>query len=91
MTYNTQDYWAFGLRPSCGILENTEHNVSETRSVSILSHTSPEDSNRSNMRNVVVFCVFYNIFASTASVPVIVMHNRMQDIKIHNVNFVHTF
>jgi hypothetical protein len=35
MLYKTRYYWAFGLRPSSGILKNTEeHNVSETGSVS---------------------------------------------------------
>jgi hypothetical protein len=31
-----QNYWVFGLRPSSGILETTEHNISETRSASVL-------------------------------------------------------
>jgi hypothetical protein len=34
MVYNTQNYWAFGLCPSPGILENTkEHSGSETGSI----------------------------------------------------------
>jgi hypothetical protein len=36
MMYNTEDYWLFGLFPSSGILENREHDVSETGSVSVL-------------------------------------------------------
>jgi hypothetical protein len=34
----SRNYWNFGLRPSAGILKNTqEHNVSETGSVFLLS------------------------------------------------------
>jgi hypothetical protein len=33
---NTQNYWAFGLNPSSGIVETRKHNVSETASVSAL-------------------------------------------------------
>jgi hypothetical protein len=37
MEYGTQDYWVFGLGPSCGNLNNTtEQNASETGYVSIL-------------------------------------------------------
>jgi hypothetical protein len=34
--YNTQIYCVFGLYPSSGILETRKHDVSETRSVSVL-------------------------------------------------------
>jgi hypothetical protein len=33
---SAQNYWVFGLRPTSGILETRKHNVSETRSVSVL-------------------------------------------------------
>jgi hypothetical protein len=33
---DVQNYWVFGLFPSSGILENRKHDVSETRSVSVL-------------------------------------------------------
>jgi hypothetical protein len=33
---NVQNYWAFELCPSSGILETREHNVSGTGSVSVL-------------------------------------------------------
>jgi hypothetical protein len=36
MECNTQNYWAFGLFPSSGILEARKQNVSETGSVSVL-------------------------------------------------------
>jgi hypothetical protein len=36
MVYSTQNDWVFGLFPSFGILENREHDVSETGSVSVL-------------------------------------------------------
>jgi hypothetical protein len=29
MVYNTQNYWVFGLCPSCGVLETRKHNVSD--------------------------------------------------------------
>jgi hypothetical protein len=34
MVFNTQNYWGFGLCPASGILETTNHNVSETGFVS---------------------------------------------------------
>jgi hypothetical protein len=36
MVYSTQNDWVFGLFLSFGILQNRKHDVSETRSVSVL-------------------------------------------------------
>jgi hypothetical protein len=33
---NVQSYWVSGLCPSSGILNNREHNISETGSLSVL-------------------------------------------------------
>jgi hypothetical protein len=33
-----QNYWVFGLCPSCGILETRKYNVSETGYVSVLRY-----------------------------------------------------
>jgi hypothetical protein len=53
IVYNTQNYWVFGLCPLSGILE-TENNVSETGSFSILrSPPSLEDRNKSSLQNIV--------------------------------------
>jgi hypothetical protein len=36
MVYNIQRYWVFALFPLSGILENRNHDVSETGSLSVL-------------------------------------------------------
>jgi hypothetical protein len=36
MVYHNKNYWVFGISPSSGILGNRKHDVSETRSVSVL-------------------------------------------------------
>jgi hypothetical protein len=37
MVHNTQNHWVFGIFPSCGILKNRKHDVSETGSASEMS------------------------------------------------------
>jgi hypothetical protein len=36
MVYHNQNYWGFGLSPLPGIIGNRKHDISETRSVSVL-------------------------------------------------------